>query len=40
MEFEILHFFMKNPGVTLSREQVVDKTEEWNGTMLIAPSMY
>jgi DNA-binding response OmpR family regulator len=32
MEFEILHFFMKNPGVTLSREQVVDKIRgiEWD----------
>ncbi|MBC7539995.1 MAG: response regulator transcription factor [Bacteriovorax sp.] len=32
MEFEILHLFMKNPGVTLSREQVVDKIRgiEWD----------
>lgn len=32
MEFEILCLFMKNPGVTLSREQVVDKIRgiEWD----------
>lgn len=32
MEFEILCLFMKNPGITLSREQVVDKIRgiEWD----------
>jgi two-component system phosphate regulon response regulator OmpR len=32
MEFEMLCLFMKNPGVTLSREQVVDKLRgiEWD----------
>lgn len=32
MEFEILCLFMQNPGVTLSREQVVDKIRgiEWD----------
>ncbi|MDD4975854.1 MAG: response regulator transcription factor [Bacteriovorax sp.] len=32
MEFEILCFFMNNPGITLSREQVVDKIRgiEWD----------
>jgi DNA-binding response OmpR family regulator len=33
LEFEILCLFMKNPGVTLTREQVVDKIRgiEWDG---------
>lgn len=32
MEFEILSLFMKNPGTTLSREQIVDKIRgiEWD----------
>jgi len=32
MEFEMLCLFMQNPGVTLSREQVVDKLRgiEWD----------
>jgi len=36
MEFEILAILMKNPGVTFSRDQLVEKFVAWSGIVLIA----